>query len=432
MASENYNSLSKQEAIEQLRQTIKQLETITEQLEDTSVIDLPSSASIQNLIATTIELEKIIAQKSALQSDRTGDTSKDVETQSPANTTTISEEKVPEQINTVTSEKATSEPKVRIFEPAPTIAKEKESAPKVQQPVVKTQLQANKNKRTLIGIAAALLLIIVPLSWKLFLTNDSQLIAEYPQDNIIQSAPEPIVITPPIEETEPLVNDKIPSLDVPAIAENTPDNTIQPIVIAPPIAETEPLVNDKIPSLDVPVIAQNSPDNTIQPAPEPILTTPPIEETEPLVNDEIAQKSILPPEKIAEPKTNLNTEIPSNLVANQPRKLARETIDPNIELTPEQNLIAALESKANNLASRYDDDLVVSIKPDFIDSTVVVTVADRWYELLAPRQDKIVEEMLKRSRSFEFDKLKITDSQNNLIARSPVIGEDMIILRRTT
>ena len=404
MASENSNSLSKQEAIEQLRQTIRQLETITEQLEDTSVIDLPSSTSIQNLIATATELERIIAQKSALQDKQIEERSKNIEPQLAVDNSTISPENVKSEIEerVITPErKVASEPEIRVFEPAPAnreITKEKELPETKTQPnpIVKNQLQANKGKRTLIGIAAALLLIVVPLSWKLFLTNETpQLIARDTPKTIIQPTTEPVVMPTPVREAEPSVNDEIPLENLEAIANNRAENIIQP-------------------------------------ATEPVVIPTPVREVEPSVNDEIVQKDVLPSENIIEPKSNVTPQIPSELVAENTRKLAIETIDPNIKLTPEQNLIAALESQANNLASRYNDDLVISIKPDFSDSIVVVTVANQWYEITAPRQDKIVSEMLKRSRSLEFDKLKITDSQNNLIARSPVIGEDMIVLRRTS
>lgn len=398
MASENYNSLSKKEAIEQLRQTIKQLETITEQLETTSVIDLPSSTSIQTLIATATDLEKIIAQKSVLQENFPKEQSveSNISSEVKANSEAEVEEVVP-------SAKDTSEPKIRVFEPKPIereITEKKErTEPNVQQnPIVENQLQANRNKRTLVGIAAALLIIIVPLSWKLFLTNETpQLIARETPKTITRPIPEPVVIPTPIrEEDEPAIENEIAQTDVEPVLQDTPEN-----IVIPPI--------------------------------EPIEKPIPIEESEPAIDDVMTQKEPQSSESIIEPKTNLIPKIPNKLVAeNKPRKLAIETIDPNLKLTPEQSLIAALESKTNNLASRYNDDLVVAIEPNFIDSVVVVTVADRWYELAAPNQDKIVSEMLKRSRSLEFDKLKITDTRNTLIARSPVIGEDMIVLRRTT
>ena len=445
MASENSNSLSKQEAIEQLRQTIRQLETITEQLEDTSVIDLPSSTSIQNLIATATELERIIAQKSALQDKQIEERSKNIEPQLAVDNSTISPENVKSEIEerVITPErKVASEPEIRVFEPAPAnreITKEKELPETKTQPnpIVKNQLQANKGKRTLIGIAAALLLIVVPLSWKLFLTNETpQLIARDTPKTIIQPTTEPVVMPTPVREAEPSVNDEIPLENLEAIANNRAENIIQPttepVVIPTPVREVEPSVNDEIPLENLEAIANNRAENIIQPATEPVVIPTPVREVEPSVNDEIVQKDVLPSENIIEPKSNVTPQIPSELVAENTRKLAIETIDPNIKLTPEQNLIAALESQANNLASRYNDDLVISIKPDFSDSIVVVTVANQWYEITAPRQDKIVSEMLKRSRSLEFDKLKITDSQNNLIARSPVIGEDMIVLRRTS
>lgn len=136
---------------------------------------------------------------------------------------------------------------------------------------------------------------------------------------------------------------------------------------------------------------------------------------------------------ISNTETEIINKFPSELVAeNRPKKINLDTVKPNLKLTPEQNLIAALEKKTHSLAENYNEDLVISIQPNFAESIVLVTLADDWYQLVANRQDKIMSEILKQSRQLEFNKLKITDSANNLVARSPIVGNDMVILRRTT
>ena len=61
-----------------------------------------------------------------------------------------------------------------------------------------------------------------------------------------------------------------------------------------------------------------------------------------------------------------------------------------------------------------------------------VTLSDDWYQLVENRQDRLLGDMFRRSQQLEFDKLMITDSNDNLIARSPVIGKEMVVLRRTS
>jgi hypothetical protein len=57
-------------------------------------------------------------------------------------------------------------------------------------------------------------------------------------------------------------------------------------------------------------------------------------------------------------------------------------------------------------------------------------VDDAWYELRASRQNKLAAEMLDRAQELEFNRLVITDAEGTLLARSPVVGSEMIILQR--
>lgn len=351
MTSENDNSLSKQEAVEQLRKTIAQLETIIQELNNTSAIDLPNSTAIENLLKTTTELVQIIPQEAILQqSDLTNNPEVDVaekrETESARD-------------RTLNVEQITTEPQLRKIENE-TVESIKKSAKDIKETSIVTNQKTPNNRRIIIGVVAAIIITIIPISWKLFLSDRTpQLIS---RNNI----------------TDQTTNIN-PAADNITITEA-------------PSAETQPSLN-------------NSP------------------------TDEITTNQT---ENIAEPETEVTSKIPSELVAeNRPQKISIDTIKPTIKLTPEQNLIAALEAKTNNVAARYNEDLVISIAPNFTDSIVMVTLADDWYQLVSNRQDKIMEEMLKQSRQLEFQKLKITDSNNNLIARSPIVGKDMVILRRT-
>jgi hypothetical protein len=351
MTSENNNSLSKQEAIEQLRKTIEQLETIIHQLDDTSVIDLPNSTAIENLLKTTTELVQIIPLKSASQESVT---SNFLEINTVKTKESAFKSELTSNLEPITAE---SEPKtieVKAVESAPVTKKRQEATIK-ETSVVNNQKQPNK-KWLVVGAIVAIIVTIIPLSWKLFLSDKTPQLIAQDKTTIVQP------------DTDTVMIPKVPS------------------------AETEPVLNNS-------------------PASETISNQP---------------------ENITESKTEITNKIPSELIAeNRPQKVTIDTVKPSITLSPEQNLIAALEAKTNNLATRYSEDLVISIKPNFTDSIVMVTVANDWYQLLANRQDKIVEEMLKQSRQLEFNKLKIIDSQNNLIARSPIVGKDMVILRRT-
>lgn len=99
-------------------------------------------------------------------------------------------------------------------------------------------------------------------------------------------------------------------------------------------------------------------------------------------------------------------------------------------LTPEQNLIASIQNQVAEISDRYADGLINSIAANFQGSSLTVKVSDDWYNLKQSQQDKLADRMLERSRELDFTHLEITDPQGKLLARSPVVGNDMVILKR--
>ncbi|MGF1479115.1 MAG: hypothetical protein ACFB4I_06455 [Cyanophyceae cyanobacterium] len=104
--------------------------------------------------------------------------------------------------------------------------------------------------------------------------------------------------------------------------------------------------------------------------------------------------------------------------------------EPELKLTPEQSLIAAIQAQVAQITSQYAQGLIQTLEANFADSRLIVKVGDDWYALEDTRQDQLANEMLRRSQELDFRKLEITDSQNALLARSPVVGSEMVILNR--
>jgi hypothetical protein len=103
---------------------------------------------------------------------------------------------------------------------------------------------------------------------------------------------------------------------------------------------------------------------------------------------------------------------------------------PPLELTPEQSLIAAIQDQVAEITNRYANGLIQSIQANFRESRLIVNVSMGWYELSGDRQNKLADEMLKRAQELDFSKLEIADTEGSLLARSPVVGPNMIILQR--
>lgn len=103
---------------------------------------------------------------------------------------------------------------------------------------------------------------------------------------------------------------------------------------------------------------------------------------------------------------------------------------PKLDLTPEQSLIAAIQDQVAEITNQYANGLIQSIQANFRGSRLIVQVGEDWYELSRDRQNKLANEMLERAQELDFSKLEITSTQGNLLARSPVVGTQMVILQR--
>lgn len=153
------------------------------------------------------------------------------------------------------------------------------------------------------------------------------------------------------------------------------------------------------------------------------------EEPTPAIEKE-ATKPVTQPVEIT--STNLEKEISETKVSPQKNENSTTKTPPAPKpvLTPEQSLFSVVQDKVSKITSQYSNQLIVSGEADLLGGRLLIKVSDDWYQLDKSRQDKFANETLKSSQKFNFNKLEIQDAQNNLIARSPVVGNKMIILQR--
>ena len=162
-----------------------------------------------------------------------------------------------------------------------------------------------------------------------------------------------------------------------------------------------------------------------EPVPLANITTPP-ELTAPAEPQPI---EVIPlPEPVPTPKLTAPAEPQPIEVTPLPEPVPTPT--PILELTPEQNLIASIENQVAEITDSYADGLIQSIQANFQGSRLTIKVGDDWYNLQQSQQDKLAARMLERAREFDFSQLEITDPQGTLLARSPMVGKDMVILKR--
>lgn len=155
-----------------------------------------------------------------------------------------------------------------------------------------------------------------------------------------------------------------------------------------------------------------------------------------IVPEDLFQETVPPTEVSQQPETSEKPEPPiplpeETIEPETPPQPEPEPETPEPELTPEQGLIAAIQEQVSEITTRYAEGLIASLEANFRDGRLIIAVNEEWFNLSADRQDELSKEMLARSRKLDFTKLVLTTPDGKLLARSPVVGEKMVILQRT-
>lgn len=157
-------------------------------------------------------------------------------------------------------------------------------------------------------------------------------------------------------------------------------------------------------------------------APEPIQPPAVVEVPPELTAPEAQQPIAEPPQPEATPTAPTPT---APLIEPSPSP------PPPLLLTPEQKLIASIQDQVAEVSNRYAGNLIQSVAANFRSSRLTVNIAAGWYELSRSQQDKLANDLLKRAQELDFIKLELFDPDETLLARSPVVGSEMIILKRS-
>jgi hypothetical protein len=113
---------------------------------------------------------------------------------------------------------------------------------------------------------------------------------------------------------------------------------------------------------------------------------------------------------------------PSALPA--PAKPVAIAPQPVVKLTPEQQLLSSFQALGDN------PKLLQSLTQDRINHTLRLTLNPDWYSLSPDQQDQLAADFLTKTQALKVRNLQLLDGAGNVIARNPVVGNEMIILLR--
>jgi hypothetical protein len=106
----------------------------------------------------------------------------------------------------------------------------------------------------------------------------------------------------------------------------------------------------------------------------------------------------------------------------------------------DEGKLAAIQSQLAEVAAPYAPSLEADAlgAPRVIDwvranlgrQRLTVQLADLWYGLEAAQQDELADDLWKRSLKLKYSQLELADAAGQELARSPVVGSKMVVLRR--
>jgi hypothetical protein len=99
-------------------------------------------------------------------------------------------------------------------------------------------------------------------------------------------------------------------------------------------------------------------------------------------------------------------------------------------IDPEQAFIDAIQAQLTDITSQYPDNIIQTLQVDLPRDLAIVRLNPVWYTIDDNQQDRLSDRMWLQARSHHFSKLELQDPTGQTIARSPVVGQHMVVLQR--
>jgi hypothetical protein len=112
-------------------------------------------------------------------------------------------------------------------------------------------------------------------------------------------------------------------------------------------------------------------------------------------------------------------EVPSQ--SDQPAQPA--AVDPNA------SRVAEIQAQMVQISADYRDGLITAVQANFPSSRLTIRVNDDWYSIEPSQRERLANELLKRSKKLAFQQLEIADLKGTVLARPPVVGTGMVLLK---
>jgi hypothetical protein len=197
---------------------------------------------------------------------------------------------------------------------------------------------------------------------------------------------------------------------------------------------SQPVTDSTVEGKTQPQLSQPVTDSTVEGKTQPQLSQPPTDST--VEGKTQPQLSQPPTDSMVEGKTQPQlSQPPTDSILKS--KSAIELV----ELIPQQEVTGFIEKKLKAVTAtsiitkdkqKTELELVQSIKTNFRISEIVIKITEDWYKLESSQQEKLAAQILKSCQEMDLIHVKILNTRNQLIARSPVIGTKMVFFQFPT
>ncbi len=126
-------------------------------------------------------------------------------------------------------------------------------------------------------------------------------------------------------------------------------------------------------------------------------------------------------------RSSIDPTASTNQLTPQPAIAEPKIQNPEIQ-NPEASRRLKLRQNLDIIADSLVDQAIVGIRPS--GRSLTITLSDAWYRSSEDTQTKLTNSLLVTTQSQGYSNLRLEDTEGNLIARNPVVGEGMIILQR--
>ena len=127
----------------------------------------------------------------------------------------------------------------------------------------------------------------------------------------------------------------------------------------------------------------------------------------------------------------LEGQIPSTVTDGTGASLEAAANSPEaLDPTPEQSLIADIQARVSQISRSYVVGLVQSVEVNWPQQVIAINVSNNWYGLGDEAQDTIAQSIYTQTQGLAFSTLQLRDPEGVVVARNPVVGPAMVILKR--